>query len=87
MLSQYPGTGHCTVAEDAQFHHQVLQSFSKKGSAEEMLASWMQILVMGWSGFGSLRNNLKMRIQTYNVTHQVYVAKRKGSTKLQHLDD
>lgn len=63
MLFQYPGKDHCVVAADAQFHHQVLQSSSKKGSAEEMLASLMQILVMVWWAFGSLHHNIKMRIQ------------------------
>lgn len=38
MLSQYPGKDHFLVAEAAQFHHQV-QTFSKKGSGEEKLAS------------------------------------------------
>lgn len=34
MLFQYLGMGHDLAAEDARFHHQVLQSSSKKDSEE-----------------------------------------------------
>ena len=36
MLFQYLGMGHDLAAEDIQFHHQVLQSSSKKDNEEGM---------------------------------------------------
>lgn len=39
MPSRYHDMGQLVIAEDAQSHLQVLQSSSKKGSGEEMLAS------------------------------------------------
>jgi hypothetical protein len=44
MQFQYLDMGHSVPAADAQFHLQVLLSFSERGSGRGMPAFWMQTL-------------------------------------------